>query len=73
VKNTDFRKSITVEFIELSIQIFATETCSKITRNHAVWIYHWNDIEIAYFEHFDGLGRPTNQTSDKPFHHVGRV
>ena len=45
MKISNFREDVLVEFIELSIEILSTETCSEVTCNNSIRIEHRNNIE----------------------------
>jgi len=40
-----FRENVFIQFVELSIEIFATVTSSKIAGYDAIRIEHWHDMK----------------------------
>ncbi len=45
MQSSDLWEYKLIEFVELPIQIFTTETRSKIACNHSIWVKHGNHIE----------------------------
>lgn len=45
MESCDLWKDEFVEFVELAVEIFPTETCSEVTSDNAIGVEHRDDVE----------------------------